>query len=135
MSLAALIEKLEKATEGSRELDALIECEARKLQAYALGLSDKVRSHWNPVGSKGEVICTQGITRYHAPMYSTSIDAAMTLKPTDANCYGVDIYDDHAEAYFGRNRVKEGHWLIEAEAKTPALALCIAALKSRDVTP
>lgn len=79
--LNALIERLERSVVGSRELDALIECEVRRWQAYAVGLNDEQRSHWKPIGTKGEVIDHQGFTRYHPPTYSFSIDAAMTLVP------------------------------------------------------
>lgn len=137
--LNALIERLSRATGGSREFDALIECEVRKLQAYALGLSDKVRAHWNPVGSKGEVICTQGITCYHAPMYSTSIDAAMTLVPEGYAIRDWMVWPGHPveltilETFFDKGQ----HWHNSdtqrwaVKASTPAIALCIAALSAR----
>lgn len=132
-SLSDLIARLEKATSGDRLLDALIECEVRRFQAYAVGLNDNQRAHWKPVGTKGEVV--DGPTRYHAPTYSLSIDAAMTLRPAGANCSGFDDGPDICDAYWSRNNVKDGYWLVTAEGKTPAIALCIAALKARSLPP
>lgn len=125
-----LLSRLEAATGADRNLDALIECEVRKLQAYALGLSDKVRSHWHPIGDKGEVICTQGITRYHAPMYSFSIDAAMTLvRPGLSWAAGDRNEDDQPWACLTDQDGTD----FAATGATPIIAICIAALKAREV--
>lgn len=125
-----LIEKLDRAAEPSRELDALIEIELRRFQAYEVGLSDAHRAKWKPVGNQGEI--EEGGTRYHAPTYTFSIDIALTLVPPH------HIW-----------QVKQGIeacaivWMLETDyddkpAPTgysttfPALALCKAALLARE---
>jgi hypothetical protein len=61
-----------------------------------------------------------------APRYSSSLDAALTLVPEGS----------YAKLQIGRNHAKGWAWVelrdVEAVARsTPALALCIAALKAR----
>ncbi len=115
-----LIARLEKATEGSEELDADI--------ARALGWElDTVYEHawWDP----------QKRVLHHCdpPFFqrTRSLDAALSLVPEEANCHGYDASPAGAEAYVSRNNVASGHWLLSAVAATPALALCAAALKAR----
>ena len=103
-----LIAKLEAAAEGSRELD--FEIEAVVLQ---------------PLSGKG----------LQPPRYTTSIDAALTLVP---NGWHYQIIKWRCG--LGRKKAIEVR-LAESGAKyfdeptaaanTPALALCIAALKAR----
>lgn len=118
-----LIEKLEAAPEGSRELDAEI---ARWAHGDAAYLDQP----------------------YSTPMpYTTSLDAAMTLIP-EGRTYGVGEtrYYTHPLTsetlepdgkIFGWARVTKDTPIVasgeefEAEAPTPALALTIAALKAR----
>lgn len=130
-SLSDLIERLEKATEGSREIDALIECEIRRFQACAVGLNDEQRSHWKPVGSKGEVIDDQGFTRYHAPLYSQSMDAAISMIPRPM-CWsgGESNEDDQPWSCITDGEGRD----YAATGATPIIALCIAALKARLAT-
>ena len=121
--LLALAERCEKATEGSRELDGLI---------------------WKAVCEKpGNVWMRQDpedTVAYEAPpAYTTSLDAAKTLVPE--GCGWV--------AGWGQTRPDEpmggaqitpsaryngsfmaGEVIAEAEAATPALALCAAALRA-----
>lgn len=96
-----LIEKLEAATEGSRELDIEM--------AYGI-----------PMGVSAEEDC--------APHYTTSLDAALTLVPEGA----------YTKLQIGRNQERTYAW-VEMEdreavvcSKTPALAICIAALKAKE---
>ena len=105
-----LITRLEEAAEGSRELDA--------------------RIWWLTHPRMGEddgkpVIC---------PAYTNSIDAALALAERilpEANCMGFDSDPRGADAYVSRNEVpREQIWLVEARAKTPALALCAAILRA-----
>lgn len=126
--LTSLIERIEAATEGSRELDGLIECEVRRWQAYKAGLNDAQRSHWKPVGTKGEVIDEQGFTRYHPPTYSFSIDAALTLLPEGlefefTNLYGV--------AAVGMGINTESPCYARREDGNITLALLAAVLRAR----
>lgn len=73
--IEALIERLEKATGADRELDGAIEVQARRFQAYAVGLTDKTRAKWKHNG------CTvyDGNTGYEAEKFTASIDAALAL--------------------------------------------------------
>lgn len=96
-----LIERLSKATEGSRDLDTLVWEVARPEDAGSLLL--------------------------RAPAYTTSIDSALTLVPDGS----------YAKLQFGRDHKKAWAWVEMAETEsvarsTPALALCIAALKARE---
>jgi hypothetical protein len=124
-SLSEIIERVEKAGGQSRELDALIECEVRRLQAYAVGLSDETRAHWNPIGSKGEVIDNQGLCRYQSPAYTSSIDTALTLLP--------EGWEWELSWIYGRACAKLGDPVlsIDCDGSTPALALVAACLKAR----
>lgn len=79
MDLRDLIDKIENAPSPNRLLDAMIECELRRFQAYDAGLNDKQRADWKPIGAKGEV--QDGPTRYHAPAYTFQVDAALRLLP------------------------------------------------------
>jgi len=103
-----LIARLEKATEGNRELDA-----------------DILAALPAPFSAPGH--CQMRIAAH----WTTSLDAAMKLVPEGANCHGYDASPAGVEAYVSRNNVASGHWLCLGQAATPALALCIAALKAR----
>ncbi len=63
------------------------------------------------------------------PAFTTSLDVAMTLKPSGANCWGLEHTPRGVSFYWSRNNVPEGHWLSEGHHKSSdALAACIAAL-------
>lgn len=105
-----LIAKLESATEGSRELDALI--------WQALGNPVPRRPDWP----------------YHvpAPTWTTSIDAALSLVPEGWE-WALEFNQNNDEtAWVATCRMGDPMLFIEPEAATPALALCIAALKARE---
>lgn len=105
-----LIKRLENASGPDGELDEAIAC----------AIAPAHPKHGKPVGM------------LYAPAYTSSIDAAQTLVPPEGNCHGFDISPDEAEAYVSRNNVKEGHWYESGYHPTsPAIALCIAALKAR----
>lgn len=122
-----ILEMLESATAGGRNLDALIEVEHRRFEAYAVGLNDKQRAHWKPVGAKGEV--EEGVTRYHPPMYSFNIDDALRLLPDG---WEAILYTGNgtAELYDPKLRPRKGI-RERAKAATVALAICAAALRAR----
>ena len=109
-TLAALIERLESATEGSRELDLAIDRWAREQHL--------------PHVSRAQL------------RYTQSLDAALTLVPGGARykvgnlrqAWGYDLGRDVFQAALsdtGRRGFITGH------AATAALALCIAALRAR----
>lgn len=119
-----LIRELEQAAEGSRRLDEIIfvhtECGGDFKSLHFAARAGARRDGWNP----------------HAiPHYTTSIDAALTLVP-EGWCGDVEVGD------CGNLEGKRGHlWNgefapdareVRSEAHTPALALCIAALKARE---
>ncbi len=139
-----LIARLEKAEGPDRELDGEI--------AVAIGvdlpepMGDAPPYLKTPTMADGCAAGTywlvqrSGMSLRTAPAYTASIDAALTLVP-DALCkepswWGVQrggLTYFHAwvgsgmERYDTNNNFTE-HW---AQANTPALALCIAALKAR----
>lgn len=136
-----LIAELEAASEGSRELDAAIwqlaDPKAFKLcesNSRALGNRD-----WTEDEAAQQA---HSRAKRFAPAYTTSPDAALTLVPEDPANPGKPMlwsvsYDEDGVAgprgycaalgkgYHGPQFIY-GH-----SAKSPALALCIAALKSR----
>ncbi len=106
--LKSLIAKLETAKKGSRELD------------------------WDIT------IIIEFPRNGSAPPYTTSLDAALTLVPE--GCYETILSWNSMKSEFGYCRMnvrgpfgKHGwHEDRIGEGKTPALAICIAALKARE---
>ena len=125
-----LIQRLQDASEGSRELDAMIEREQRRRKAYAVGLNDKTRSHWEP-DVYGNV-SSQGTT-YASRAFSTSIDAAMTLVPE--GWWWALMMDGDGGGYQSATSSVNTNNLEFLLGATPALALCIAALAAAEPAP
>lgn len=134
--LAALIEKLEKATEGSRSLNGAI-WKAVDPQAASIADCD-VRAMGNRDWTKEEADRNAEIKlRRLAPPYTTSLDAALTLVP-ERFSPGVshNLEQGIWDAWLmGRNGDRE-EWetIVVADAhhdSSAPLALCIAALKAR----
>ena len=112
-----LISALEKATGPDRELDKAITeylYLGEPLQWPDQYLADT--EHWSKRAVR---------------QYTSSLDAALTLMPPEANCWGIEKMKNHYEAYVSRNYVKDGHWYKDGEHLNPAIALCIAALRAR----
>jgi hypothetical protein len=136
-----LIEAIEKAEGPGRMLDALIEVEVRRWQAYEAGLNDDQRAHWKPVGTKGEV--EEGGCRYHSPTYTFEIDRALLLVPGGWQWQVSNrapkprqgrAYINNKELLFagiGGQKPNPKYRGDETTAATPALALCAAALRVR----
>ena len=132
-----LIEELEAAPEGTRELDAKIwalTCCPSDFNEY--GLDEGVEPRFEPLedGSvnyyayRASPEVWNRLARRPSPEFSTSLDAAMTLVPK--GLYG--------KIGFAPNRANARIWLggkpaVNASIKVPqaALALCIVALKAR----
>lgn len=114
-NLSDLIQELESANVGSRELDAKIA--TIKLPALATYEQDPVRGpgHW--ISSDG--------ARWWAPSYTTSLDDALLTVPD-----GMLWRAGSLGAGVGNPGVKGRWW--EFEHDEPALALCVAALKARE---
>lgn len=119
-----LIARLEEATEGSRETDAAIEVTKRALDARDAGLTPEQAAQWRHLGD-GWV--GDYHTKYMAPRYSTSIDAALTLVPEGS----------YLRTQSSRDRQTNWAWVEMAKnesvaiSKTLALAVVTAALKAR----
>lgn len=127
--LDTLIERLESATEGSRELD-------RAIEEWRLDPYDEAPFHL-----RDESI----------PHYTTSLDAALTLVPEHCS-YTVrghvgknarrgkrfsgavsrELTYATGKVWFHGTAII-GQWT--ADAKSPAFAMCIAALRARDAAP
>ena len=132
-----LIKKLEQATEGSRELDALIMAITREVPLGA----DQWLREWD---GRIDVYQQTKVAAFHASgavscywdprKYSTSLDAALTLSNgLDELCVEMAIYSDEktvASCCWGPTEPC-ARQSTEAEAPTPALALCIASLRAR----
>lgn len=107
--LADLIVALEATTEPSRALDA-------RIYSAIYDLPDMGYESWSAVEAE-------------APRYCSSIDAALTLMPGD---YGrLDIMlCERGRSYVARGVCSQPCY--DSDGATPAIALCIAALKARN---
>ncbi len=127
--MSDLIERLEQASEGSRELDSEIRKHlvADELMKGREGAEVRAEmGHWD-----------EGYDDTNIPDYTTSIDAALTLWP-DGYTYTLGAPDwsgmgednlPTAPAWANCFKGHNGDWHL-ASAATPALALCVAALKA-----
>lgn len=126
MTLTELIAALEAADGPSRELDAQI--------ALAHG--------WDvvPIREKGGHTWDRWYRPYmgkrypvRLPNYTSSIDAALTLVPEG---YGlvIDVAGEYASASIYELRSTRAGPFVKPARRTPALALCIAALKAREAS-
>lgn len=106
-TLAALIERLEKAEAGTFALDREI--------AEAVG--------WQGM-EKGRRL----------PCYTTSIDAALTLVPEGWTSWEVGSRAGKTRFRAEVSRLPENHIedAVIGHARAPALALCIAALRAKE---
>lgn len=140
-----LIARLAAATEPSRELDAEIAVAIeyaphfrRDVYRAEAVFDFRVGHEWN--GPRVEVwVHVPGITEprleisRQPPAFTSSIDAALTLVPDTARYWIVtsrapDDRTAHALVQMdGTNGCSE----FEADAATPAIAICIAALQAR----
>lgn len=117
MSLRELIERVEAASEGSRELDADI--------ALTQGWQELPGDNW--LGPEAQIV---------VPHYSTSVDAALTLVPTECRFnlskrpFAEGRQDGyHAQVWYSRYYASV-HDIPNAYAFTPALALVAASLRA-----
>lgn len=123
-SLTSLIERVEAATEGSRELDIAI-CQATDTNGYRIEDDGTILVS----GDMGEGPGWFNIG-YEAPPYSTSIDSALTLLPERCGWIVSNGRVWHDEP-LGGARITS----LEAEAATPCLALLAAILRARQGAP
>lgn len=128
--LESLVKKFEQATEGSRELDALIEVAVGSTNFGTLANGYRWELEAHPDGVSVNLNATDGKhssrqKRYTPPLYTTSLDdAALTLVPEGESwgC-GYESSNLHGMAWVGANN-------RTCTAATPALALCIASLRA-----
>lgn len=123
-----IIARLERATEGSRELDALI--------AIAIG----ARPDWLALDTTPLVHVGNGYVRagkygpgFNVQLYSTSLDAAFTLVPEGWLIQAIGQYPSSGLWYV----ILEEDELPSTSAEDKddaALALCIAALRARQIS-
>lgn len=105
MTLSELIAALEAADGPGLDLD----------EAIKTGLSRE--GVWVPLG---------------LPPYTVSLDAALTLVPEGCG-FTLNVNRDTSEAEVFGEETGTSPWVIVHPARrTPALALCIAALKARE---
>lgn len=134
-NIGALIAKLESAEGPSRELDLQISFLAGKLAAaddYGAGPIASVK--WSVMGDEIDTLDAEGRRgcldpAQFVPAYTASIDAALTLVPS-GHWWRVEHDDDgetKATAWCG----PIGEDRDRCDSATPALALCIAALRAR----
>lgn len=125
----SLIQELEAAKEGSRLLDARIHEDAQPDQSLRAKFE---RAASRPVADVG----MPTIIPDSVPHYTTSLDAALSLVPggvgfiigTDGDTHYAQII---SELEFECDEGSSCAVHSEAQAASPALALCIAALKAR----
>jgi len=118
----ALIQRLQEAMEGSRELDCAI------ARAFDWTYNRDVEYCWRPPSESALKVSFQSI-----PAFSTSIDAAMTLVPEGfwlhLSSFTSDIPERGSVHLYGNRGLGDDY---PADAATPALALCIAALSAKE---
>ena len=112
MTLSALIEELERATAGSRELDIAI--------GRAVNWGGGDWTDWDVATEGGGL-----------PRYTTSIDAALTLVPPECSILLALGHGAKSSVSIGTLGNAETKWIGDGNAPTGPLALCIAALKAR----
>lgn len=127
--LEELVAKLDAATEGSRELDVqiweLVDFRAALRRYWSAATGKRVKLHSLPESGLGWLA-----VKNSAPHYTTSIDAALTLVPEG---WGWNATGEHSTGFvllYPPNNYP-GATGVQAEAPTPALAICIAALRAR----
>lgn len=115
----SLISRLEESTEGSRELDTDL------FQAFAGDDWHKayIRAQ-EPCGCPHDMAVEEA--RHYAPRYTTSLDAAIALVERLLPGWWWEI-----DAAGNATVFKAPRYVVE-HAATPALALCLAALKAME---
>jgi hypothetical protein len=125
-----LIAKLEAASEGGRALDREVFASLGTHVFEKRG--NDVKPWWYPV-DHNEVVFRIGEPNYRSalrsyPKFTTSLDAALTLVPEGYEWGVAKAGDDCPGAYVDSG---SGDDTTVHYGATPALALCVAALKAR----
>jgi len=120
-----LIVRLEAATGPDRELDGAVWCAAYGY--HDLG--------WDGAGQRYEAPATgMGMLHQYARdirPYTASLDAALTLVPEGSSW---SVGNNSGAIVVCNGGISSGAWgyVDGSDAKSPALALCIAALRARE---
>lgn len=140
MTLDDLIAQLEKAEGPSRELDQAIHLLVLPDDLASKIIRGDMNVHEWSLGAGG--ICWRSDSgssggTWPVRHYSSSIDAALTLVPEG----GWTLWHDAENGFFGarvgsvNSDLPFEHLIQGHSAKSPAIALCIAALKARKEQP
>jgi hypothetical protein len=124
---AGILERLEGAVDGGRELDVLV-LEAVDPQQFS-------ETYWNTRSSLSHDLPKEqkDITarqRMRPPPYTTSLDVALQLVPEGATWELTSEPSACINLLDGRFLIKEDTE-VYGHAATPALSMCIAALRAR----
>lgn len=133
----ALLKRLREATEADRDLDAAIAVAITPTKSTSDDLVyAKLRDPGNDATHPGHYFLQSrsGASCQLASAYTSSVDSALTLVPEGEG----SNFELTLEQYKRRTRTywtaTIGHMVLDAwdaEAPTPALAICIAALQAR----
>jgi len=122
-SMPDLIARLEAAAEGSRDLDTLIaDAVCERAQVYMGRDVDTEEPHYRLGYSH------RGGKHSHAPFFTTSVDAALTLIPDEA-VWSLGLTQAGYSASI--HLIRDQRDVIGGSDYGAALALCIAAMKAR----
>lgn len=128
MTLASLIERVEKAEAGSRELDAAVWAAANGYELF-----EHDGAGWRYRMSPDDIMRHER-TGYISP-YTTSLDAALALAERVLPNIGAwDVghaYDAEPSHYARLVLVRDGDPEVFGRAPTPALALVLAVLRAK----
>lgn len=142
-----LIERLEALEAPCRECDVLID--AHRGGAFHRGISDEdaksiaePATYWDK--DTGEEVTKSGADTYSVPHYTASIDAAMALVPEGWRICNFSQHDHKLLRQDGEwmcslypdgkidDCNRDFDWPRCDNAPTPAIALCIAALRAQE---
>ncbi|WP_341702557.1 hypothetical protein [Ferrovibrio sp.] len=120
-----LIERLEKASEGSRGLDALV--------GAAVGFDGWTPGEWRAYLAENAQALGAVAVPFGCPHFTTSLDAAMTLVREGLE-YEISTLYSIARVSVGLNAsYADGPWNGEhKEPRQVPLAFCIAAIKAEE---
>lgn len=148
MTIDELIEALESASEGSRELDALVWTQVCTLPDFGYprdALADGYEPKFEPE-QNGSVNCYaycapdsyNRIARRSAPHYTTSLDAAIALMPAGHDIKITQASGPHRTDWYARCQKRDEYGSApchRSNASTEPLARCAAALRARKAQP
>jgi hypothetical protein len=125
--LSSLIERLEKATGPSRDLDVEImnALDPRSSDEKRLFGGKLYQASWGAVGQ----LCDHIRYFVEAPFPTSSIDAAVSLAERVSPNWQINLsifHDTLAEASFGNREAPHAR----SKAPKPALAICLATLRA-----